>query len=217
MATVRVLDEAVRVENIYCIGRNYAAHIRELNHQTDSEMTAFMKPTSSLLNAGGYIRLPEFSKSVHFECELLLLVGKNGNGMTRENALDYVAGFGVGLDLTARDVQNIAKDKGLPWLKAKGFHTAACVSDFLPLTQLPAKINDVHFTLTINQKIRQHGHTANMLYPVEEILCNLNDIYGLQNGDVIFTGTPEGVGELQSGEVLSLDLQGVIKTEFTVA
>lgn len=217
MAIVHLLDEEKTVSNIYCIGRNYAAHIRELNHQADDEMTVFMKPTSSLLNVGGHIRLPEFSQSVHFECELLLLIGKNGANMTRENVLDYVAGFGIGLDLTARDVQNIAKNKGLPWLKSKGFRTAACVSDFLPLAQLPADIDDIHFTLTIDQTIRQHGHTANMLYPVETLVYQLNEVYGLQEGDVIFTGTPEGVGELHAQEVLSLDLQGVIKADFPVA
>lgn len=216
MPDVILNHTAQAVENIFCIGRNYAEHIAELNHQRDSEMPVFLKPTSSLLHSGQPIHLPAYSENVHYECELLLLIGQNTDNLTPGNALDCVAGYGIGLDLTARDVQNIAKDKGLPWLKAKGFRHAACVSEFVPKAALP-EIGDVHFTLTINGTIRQHGHTAQMLYSVPELLIFLAQTYGLQTGDVIFTGTPAGVGRLQAGDKLQLDLQGVVEAQFQVA
>ncbi|MDO5686992.1 MAG: fumarylacetoacetate hydrolase family protein [Neisseria sp.] len=216
MPSVMLHQTTVEVTNIFCIGRNYAEHIAELQHSRDQEMPVFLKPTSALLRGENTIRLPEYSNNVHYECELVLLIGQDAAQLNRDQALACVAGYGIGLDLTARDVQNIAKEKGLPWLKAKGFRHAACVSDFVAPQALP-EIGDVHFTLDVNGEIRQRGHTADMLYDVPEILVFLAHTYGLQAGDIVFTGTPQGVGALHAGDVLTLDLNGVIGTHFKVA
>lgn len=217
MATVCLNEQAVRVENIFCIGRNYAAHIREMQSKPDAEMTVFMKPTSALLPAKQQIVLPSFSESLHFECEMVLLIGELEQALASGAMMDCVAGVGIGLDLTARDVQAVCKDKGLPWLKAKGFRYSACVSDFITPAQLGTNVNNVDFRLRLNGEQRQHGQTAKMLYPLNEMLQSLHEIYGLQAGDLVFTGTPEGVGELASGDTLDLDLHGRLQAQFTVA
>lgn len=218
MNTVILENQEVAVRNIFCIGRNYAKHIAELGNTRSAEPPVFLKPTTSLLRAGeGAIVLPDFSKNVHFECELLLLIGQDAaQNLARENAREIIAGYGIGLDLTARDVQDALKEEAHPWLKAKGFRHAACVSDFIARDALPENAN-ITFSLTVDGVLRQSGDTALMLHPVEELLVLLAKTYGLQRGDLIFTGTPEGVGQMHSGNRLHLDLQGKTAADFTVA
>ncbi|QEY24894.1 fumarylacetoacetate hydrolase family protein [Neisseria animalis] len=217
MITVCLNGEAVAAGNIFCIGRNYVAHIEELKNEMPSEMVVFGKPTGSLAGNGSIIKLPPFSSDVHFECELLLLVGKNTDGLTAEDDWrDYISGYGVGLDLTARDIQSRLKDKGLPWFKAKGFKQSACVSDFIPSAELPNP-DDCEFTLYINGALRQHGQTGLMIHPLGKMVAELAETYGLQRGDIIFTGTPQGVGKLSAGDRLVLALEDKIRAEFTVA
>ncbi|STZ76224.1 fumarylacetoacetate hydrolase family protein [Bergeriella denitrificans] len=216
MAAIRLDGRETGIGNIFCIGRNYVAHIEELNNEMPSEMVVFSKPTTSLLAGGGRVRLPSFSADVHFECELVLYIGRDCDGLAEgEDWRDYVAGYGVGLDLTARDVQSRLKNKGLPWLKAKGFRDSACVSDFLPAAALPNP-DDCAFSLHINGSLRQHGQTRLLIHPLGKIVNELAQIYGLRQGDLIFTGTPEGVGQLHSGNVLRLDLAGLVQAEFQV-
>ncbi|MBF0804140.1 MULTISPECIES: fumarylacetoacetate hydrolase family protein [unclassified Neisseria] len=215
MTQIYLEDRAVRVNNIYCIGRNYAAHIAELKNEAPAEPVVFMKPNNSILRSGGIIRLPAYSTSVHYECELVLLVGKDSDGL-ESDIENIVAGYGVGLDLTARDIQSRLKEKGLPWTKAKGFRGAACVSDFTAAGSL-ADPQDCTFTLTINGGLRQQGQTALMVYPIAAVLQELATTYGLKAGDLVFTGTPAGVGELHSGDRAVLDLGGIVQAEFSVA
>ena len=217
MTTIVLDAQPVRVNNIFCIGRNYVDHIAELKNGTPTEPMVFMKPNSSLLQDGGEIVLPSFSESVHYECELVLLIGQDADGFAAdEQPLDCVAAYAVGLDLTARDVQSRLKEKGLPWTKAKGFRGAACVSAFVVAEKLAAP-QDCEFTLNINGELLQHGHTTHMIYPLDVILKTLAETYGLRAGDVVFTGTPSGVGELHSGDKLALDLAGLVQAAFTVA
>ncbi|UOO82644.1 fumarylacetoacetate hydrolase family protein [Uruburuella testudinis] len=217
MRQVCLETQPVRLNNIFCIGRNYVDHIAELKNETPTEPVVFMKPNNSLLQSGAAIVLPHFSQSVHYECELVLLIGQDAEGFgDGDNPLDIIAGYGVGLDLTARDVQGRLKEKGLPWTKAKGFRGAACVSDFVAAQKL-TQPQACGFTLHINGELRQHGHTDHMIYPLAAVLQELAASYGLRTGDVVFTGTPAGVGELHSGDRLSLDLAGLVQAEFAVA
>ena len=216
MPKVMLETRPVRVNNIFCIGRNYVDHIAELKNETPTEPVVFMKPNNSILHQGAAIELPAYSASVHYECELVLLIGEDADGIDAENPLKIIAGYGVGLDLTARDVQGRLKEKGLPWTKAKGFRGAACVSDFVAASAL-SNPQDCTFSLHINGVLRQQGQTSHMIYPLAAILQELATSYGLKAGDVVFTGTPAGVGELYAGDVLQLDLAQLVQAQFTVA
>ena len=215
MPNVMLETRPVQVNNIFCIGRNYVDHIAELKNETPTEPVVFMKPNNSILHQGAAIELPAYSASVHYECELVLLIGEDADGVDAENPLNIIAGYGVGLDLTARDVQGRLKEKGLPWTKAKGFRGAACVSDFVAADKL-SRPQDCEFTFKVNGEMRQHGHTSHMIYPLAAILQELAESYGLRAGDVVFTGTPAGVGQLHSGDKLALDLAGVVQAAFEV-
>lgn len=204
------------INTLYCIGRNYVEHIAELQNETPTEPLVFLKPNSSV-QCSGSLKLPEFSQNVHYETELVLQIGADCDDIAPEHAHTLIAAYAVGLDLTARDVQDIAKAKGLPWTKAKGFRGAACLSPFVAADRLPEHQN-IEFTLKLNGELRQHGHTSHMIYPIPILLAELAKTYGLRRGDLVFTGTPAGVGRLQSGDVLELDLQrGLVQATFTVA
>lgn len=204
-----------QVNNIFCIGRNYVEHIAELQNETPSEPLVFLKPNSSL-NTSGCLKLPEFSQNIHFETELVLQIGKDCNKTTPEAAMQLISGYAVGLDLTARDVQDVAKTKGLPWTKAKGFKGAACISEFIAAERL-IDVATIEFTLTLNGSLRQHGRTDLMIYPIGVLLAELAKTYGLRKGDLVYTGTPAGVGQLKVGDVLELSLQhGMINARFDV-
>lgn len=209
-------DFVSRINTVYCIGRNYAEHIHEMASERPSEPVVFLKPNSSVLHANqGAIVLPPYSRNVHYETELVLLIGADAEQLQPEQALSVVAACAVGLDLTARDTQSVAKEKGLPWTKAKGFKTAACVSEFIDAASLN-DIQDCEFTMHQNGSLKQHGHSRDMLFSVSEILCFLAATYGLRRGDLVYTGTPVGVGALTAGDVLELDLQGLVQARFTV-
>ncbi|MDO5640682.1 MAG: fumarylacetoacetate hydrolase family protein [Neisseria sp.] len=217
MTEIHLENQAVRVNNIFCIGRNYVDHIAELKNETPTEPVVFMKPNNSIIESGHPLVLPAYSQSVHYECELVLLIDRDSDGLDESNPLSIVAGYGVGLDLTARDVQGRLKEKGLPWTKAKGFRGAAALSHFVAADKL-ANPQDCEFTFEINGEIRQVGHTSHMIYPLAAILKELAATYGLREGDVVFTGTPAGVGELHSGDKLALELAGGLAgAEFEVA
>lgn len=204
------------VGNIYCIGRNYSEHARELGNVVEAEPVVFSKPTSALLFEGQAIELPDYSSDVHYEAELLVLIGKGGKKIAEKEAMDHVAGWGIGLDLTARDVQTRLKEKGLPWLVGKGFDGSACVSDFLPASALPDPA-DIRFTLALNGEIRQRGHTAQMVYSLPLLIAFLSSRFTLKPGDLIYTGTPAGVGPLKGGDRLDLDLASQLQARFQVA
>ncbi|MDO1508830.1 MULTISPECIES: fumarylacetoacetate hydrolase family protein [unclassified Neisseria] len=215
MVNVILEKQTVDINNIYCIGRNYVDHIAELKNETPTEPVVFMKPNNSILHSGGTIRLPAYSRSVHYESELVLLIGKDSDGLNSDDLTEIIAGYGVGLDLTARDVQGRLKEKGLPWTKAKGFRGAACVSEFIGADKLVNPQN-CKFTFKVNGEMRQCGETSHMIYPLPAILKELAETYGLCRGDVVFTGTPAGVGELHAGDRLELDLAGTVQAFFEV-
>lgn len=217
MPSIHFTDgRALAVGNIFCIGRNYAAHAAELGNQVEPEPVVFIKPTSALLSAGQPLTLPSFSQDVHHEVELVLVVGRGGKHIPRGESLQHVEGYAIGLDLTARDLQSAAKQKGLPWTLAKGFDGAACVSHFIPASALPNP-GEASFSLDVNGERRQSGDCRLMIYEIPYILEYLSSRFTLQAGDLIYTGTPAGVAALQRGDVLQLRLDGLIEACFKVA
>lgn len=206
----------MKPNNIFCVGRNYVAHIAELQNEMPTEPLIFLKPTSSVQFSDS-LKLPQFSQNIHYETELVVQIGQDCDFIAPENAPALIEAYAIGLDLTARDIQDIAKAKGLPWTKAKGFRGAACVSKFVPATSLP-HYQEIEFRMKLNGVLRQHGRTSHMIYPIPVLLAELAQTYGLRRGDWVFTGTPEGVGKLQSGDILTLDLHnGVALAQFTIA
>ncbi|MFC0820816.1 fumarylacetoacetate hydrolase family protein [Moraxella marmotae] len=183
------------VNNIYCIGRSYAEHISELGNTPTGEPVVFMKPTTALTTADR-LHLPKFSDDVHHEVELVVYIGRDVADDATPT-LECIAGYGVGLDLTARDVQADLKAKGLPWTLAKGFRDAAWLS--VLYTGVPSVCQ---LSLTVNGQIRQNDSTDKMLFDVGYQLRYLHDKFGLRQGDIIYTGTPKGVGRLERGDVL---------------
>lgn len=204
------------VSNIFCIGRNFAAHAAELGNRVENEPLVFIKPTSALSLETQTIILPSYSKDVHHECEIVVLIGRGGDNLTEERALEHVAGYGIGLDLTARDMQTIEKEKGHPWSRSKCFRHAACVSGFVPADQVK-KPQSLTFDLHVNGDLRQHGDAGLMLFPIARIISHLSTVYGLNAGDLIYTGTPQGVAQLHPGDRLQLDLHGLVRAEFEIA
>lgn len=190
------------------LGRNYLDHIRELGNAVPERAVIFCKPQSSLLEDGGTIILPDFAQECHHELELAVLIGKSGKKIAAENALDYVAGYAVALDLTLRDLQTQLKEKGLPWDIAKGFDTSCPLSDVVPADQV-ANPNDLGMQLKVNGLIRQQGNTAQMMRSIEEIIAEISIYFTLEPGDIILTGTPAGVARLQSGDVLEGSIEQV--------
>ncbi len=205
------LPNNLAVRTIYCIGRNYAAHARELNNPVPGEPVIFIKPASSVVPDGGSIVIPPKSNDVHYEAELVLVIGKQGKNIPLDEAMSHVSGYALGIDVTARDLQQIAKDKSLPWSVAKGFDTFAPLSDFVDASSLPDP-DAIEYTLDINGERRQHGMTSHMLFPIPFLVHYLSGIFTLYPGDVIYTGTPEGVGKLNPGDKLHAILKGTSLT-----
>lgn len=201
------LPNNLEVRTIYCIGRNYAAHARELNNPVPGEPVIFIKPASSVVPDGGSIVIPPQSSDVHYEAELVLAIGKMGKNIPIDQAMDHVAGYGIGIDVTARDLQQVAKDKSLPWSVAKGFDTFAPLSDFVKKSALQDP-DAIEYTLDINGERRQHGKTSHMLFPIPFLIHYLSGIFTLYPGDIVYTGTPEGVGKLNAGDKLHAILLG---------
>ncbi|MGM0589705.1 MAG: fumarylacetoacetate hydrolase family protein [Bacteroidota bacterium] len=209
----------LNVQNIYCIGRNYAKHAEELNNAVPDEPVVFIKPDSSITYDKAAIVLPEKSSNVHHEVELVVAIGREGKHISTDHALSYVAGYGIGIDVTARDIQQRAKDRSHPWAVAKGFDTFAPISSFVSADSV-ADPQTLELKLTVNDQIRQHGFTKDMLFPVAETIAYLSSIFTLQPGDLIFTGTPEGVSAIQEGDRIlaelidpSLDLNLRVRSE----
>ena len=191
----------VRPGKILCIGRNYAAHVAEMGDVTEADPVVFLKPTTALVGDGGEVVLPRQSDDVHHELELVAVVGTAGRHVPEADALDHVAAYALGLDLTARDLQAQAKANKGPWSIAKGFDT------FAPLGPLAAAANvgdpqDLEIALSINGEERQRGTTDHMVYSVARIVSFLSSVFTLEPGDLIYTGTPEGVGKVRSGDRL---------------
>ena len=165
----------------------------------------FFKPPSAIIHNGGQVVLPEISNEVHHEVEMTVLIGEKGSNIHRSAALKHVAGYGIGLDMTMRDVQNEAKKKGLPWALAKGFDTSAPLSDFIP-AELVGDPGSLHVQLFINGKLQQSSDTSKFVFPVDKVIAYISQFITFEPGDIIFTGTPEGVSRVEHGNRLEASL-----------
>jgi acylpyruvate hydrolase len=196
------------IGKILCIGRNYADHIRELGNETPDAPVIFMKPASSVIDDGDTVVIPAYSRDCHHEAELALLIGKAGKNIAAEQVMDHVAGFGVALDLTLRDVQSEQKKKGLPWEIAKGFDGACPLSAFVSAAKVKDPQN-LTIRLSVNGELRQDGCTAMMIHPISALVSYMSGIFTLEAGDVILTGTPAGVGPIRSGDDVIVEIPEV--------
>lgn len=194
---------------IICIGRNYVAHVQELNNDVPEYPVLFMKPPSALLINDKPFYYPEFSKNIHFEIELVLKIGKNGRHIQPEFANEYIQEIGLGIDFTARDLQDQCKKKGHPWEIAKSFDHSAVLGQFVEATKL-TPFNDLKFHLTKNGKKVQEGSSLNMIFDFNYLICYISKYFKIQMGDYIFTGTPAGVRPIQIGDLLEgyLEMDG---------
>jgi acylpyruvate hydrolase len=186
---------------IICIGRNYVEHIRELNNAIPSSPVFFLKPDTSLLIRNRPFYYPSFSKEIHYEVELVLKICKVGKNIQKKFAHTYYDEIGIGLDMTARDLQDEAKQKSLPWAVAKGFDQSAPVSRFLPKSQF-ADTGNIGFHLDLNGQTVQQGNSGLMIYDFDAIVAHISAFMTLRTGDYIFTGTPAGVGPVKIGDKL---------------
>jgi len=186
---------------ILAIGRNYADHVKELGNETQEEPVIFSKPDTALLKNNAPFYLPDFSNNIHYEVELILRIGREGKNIDAKFANKYFDGIGVGIDFTARDLQQKAKEKGLPWTLAKGFNGSAPVSEFLLLSDFP-DLNNINFSLLLNGEERQQGNSSQMMFSFNEIISYISRFILLKKGDIIFTGTPQGVGKINLGDKL---------------
>jgi 2-keto-4-pentenoate hydratase/2-oxohepta-3-ene-1,7-dioic acid hydratase in catechol pathway len=201
---------------IFAIGRNYAEHIKELSNERPDEPVIFTKPDTALIRNNGPFYYPSFSKDVHYEAELVLRISKEGKNIDEKFAPKYYDAIGVGVDFTARDLQQKAKEKGLPWDIAKGFNGSAPVSDkFIPIHEFK-DLKNINFSLKVNEELKQEGNTSFMLFDFDYIISYLSKFFTLRTGDFIFTGTPKGVGPVKVGDVLSASIENEKLLEFEV-
>lgn len=200
---------------IFCIGKNYAAHAKEMNSEVPSKPMVFMKPSTALLNNNKPFYYPEFTSNIHYEVEVVLKISKNGKHINPKFASDYFQEIGLGIDFTARDVQSECKKKGHPWEIAKAFdHSAVIGSKFIPVDGLD--LNNLEFSLSRNGEIVQKGNTRDLIYNFETIISYISTIFTLKITDLIMTGTPEGVGPVEIGDELVGYLGDVKMFECTV-
>lgn len=203
------------VGKMVCVGQNYAKHIEEMKGTRPKEPLIFFKPSTALLVPGAAIELPDFSSDVHHEVELVVVIGRQMRRVEATGALDYVAGYAVGLDLTARDWQREAKKKGGPWAIAKGFDGSAPVSDITPAEEV-GDPGDLAIELRVRGEVRQSARTSDMLFKVPELLSYASGVFTLEPGDLLFTGTPSGVGPLTSGDELEAEIERVGRVRWQV-
>jgi acylpyruvate hydrolase len=195
---------------IFCIGRNYADHAKELNNPVPAatgEPLIFMKPPTALLVSNKHFYYPEFTKDLHYEGEIVLRVCKNGRSVQPEFASRYYDAVAFGIDFTARDLQDRLKSKGHPWEIAKGFDRSAPISKWVPLEDIP-NAQDIDFQLKKNGEVVQHGHTRDLIFSFDSLICHISRYFILHKGDMIFTGTPAGVGPVQIGDHLEGWIEG---------
>jgi 2-keto-4-pentenoate hydratase/2-oxohepta-3-ene-1,7-dioic acid hydratase in catechol pathway len=186
---------------IICIGRNYAKHISELGNTLPTEPLFFLKPETAIQPKGHPFFIPDFSENIHYEIELVLKINKTGKHIEEHFAHKYYSQIGLGIDFTARDVQEECKAKGLPWEKAKGFDGSAQISHTF-LNKSDLELSDIKFSLLRNNEEVQKGNSKDMIFNYEQIIAHISKIYTLKIGDLIYTGTPAGVGAVKTGDIL---------------
>ena len=192
---------------IICIGRNYLDHAKELGNKIPTSPLFFLKPDTAIQPKGHPFFIPDFSNNIHFEVELVLKISKNGKNIDEKFAHKYYDEIGIGIDFTARDIQEDCKKNGLPWEKAKGFDGSAQISNEF-INKKSLKLEDIHFSLNLNNSLMQKGNSKNMIFSFDQIISYISKYYTLRAGDLIYTGTPSGVGKVEIGDNLSCFING---------
>ncbi len=203
------------VGKLLCLGKNYEKHAKEMGADVPADPVVFMKPSTALLRSGGTVRIPAVSRDMHHEVELVVVIGHAARDVCEEEAMSHVLGYAIGLDMTLRDLQTIAKKRGEPWTIAKGFDTSAPISDVVLKDQIP----DPHalwLRLSVNGETRQHGSTADMILKIPYLISYLSRIFTLERGDCIFTGTPEGVAQVVAGDRLHAEIEGIVGLDVVI-
>ncbi len=201
---------------IFAIGRNYAEHIKELNNERPTEPVIFTKPDTAVIRNNAPFYYPDFSKDVHHEVELVLRICKEGKNIEEKFSHKYYDAIGIGIDFTARDLQSKLKEKGLPWDIAKGFNGSAPLSDkFIPVSEFK-DLTNINFKLEVDGQLKQEGNTSLLLFSFDYIISYLSKFFTLRTGDLIFTGTPKGVGPVAIGNKLSAYIEHEKLLEFEV-
>lgn len=214
MKTVKLKNsnEEFVIGKIVCVGRNYAAHASELGHEIPEKPVLFLKPPSCLIHSGGSIIYPGISNNMHHEVELVLLIGKTVKNADEKKAEEAIMGYGVGLDMTLRDIQDELKRKGHPWTIAKCFDSAAVISGFISTGDYSLTLTE-EISLSVNGVIKQKEKLNMMLFPPARIIQYVSSLMTLEEGDLIFTGTPAGVGKVERGDKLHAEITGVAELE----
>ncbi len=200
---------------IICIGRNYAEHAKEMNAAVPTEPVFFLKPDTAIIKDNAPFYYPDFSKEIHHEVELVMKINKPGKNIEPKFAHKYYDEIGIGIDFTARDIQAKCKEKGLPWEKAKAFDGSAPIGKFIDKKNLK-DLNDINFQLTINGKVVQKGNTKDLLFSFDTIIAYVSTFLTLKKGDLIYTGTPEGVGNVEIGDRLQASIENEKLLDFQI-
>lgn len=200
---------------IICIGKNYAEHIKELKGSVPTEPVFFMKPDTALIRDNQPFYYPDFSKEIHHEVEIVLKISKAGKNIAPEFANKYYDEVGIGIDFTARDIQYQCKEKGLPWEKAKAFDGAAPVGQFINKKEF-SDLNNIRFHLNLNGKPVQNGNTKDLLFSFDTVIAYVSKFFTLKTGDLIYTGTPEGVGPVKIGDRLEAFIENRKLLDFEI-
>lgn len=209
-------SEKLRVNNIFCVGKNYLEHIKEFGNDIVPENPViFFKPNTAILGNNTVINIPELngkkiSEEVHYETEMIVAIGQDCYRVTENEADEYILGYGIGLDLTLRDIQTKAKKTGLPWGTSKGFYNSAPISDIVLRKNVYSPLN-LDIKLQINNTIKQISNTKLMIINIYKLIAYISTIFGLYKGDLIFTGTPEGVGKLNKGDKILATLSNIVE------
>jgi 2-keto-4-pentenoate hydratase/2-oxohepta-3-ene-1,7-dioic acid hydratase in catechol pathway len=217
MASVTLLhDNEFHVGKIVCVGINYSDHMKEMGNEKPLEPVLFLKPSTAILNEGQSIKMPVYSKEVHHEIELALLVGRTACNIQRNQWKEYIVGAGIAIDLTLRDIQREARKKGLPWSVSKGFDGSCPISSFKPIETI-TDIQNLSMTLSVNKEIRQQGNTGEMIFHVDHLIEYISKIFTLEIGDIIITGTPAGVSPLCRNDHVTAEISEIGTMAFRVA
>ena len=210
-------DQRFPIRRVFCVGRNYGAHAREMGSDPNREPPFFFsKPADAVVPASGAVPYPPATQDLHHEVELVVALGAGGTDIDPANALELVWGYGVGLDLTRRDLQAVAKDSGRPWDMAKGFDASAPCSDLVPAARL-GHPQDARIWLEVNGEVKQEGNLNEMIWPIPDVIASLSRLVTLAPGDLIYTGTPAGVAALKPGDKLRGGVDGVAEFALSIA
>ncbi|MDY6460273.1 fumarylacetoacetate hydrolase family protein [Acinetobacter faecalis] len=212
-------NESFPVNRIFCVGRNYMAHAAEMGISIDKSTQKpfyFLKNADTYVQSGSKVKYPLQTQNYHHEIELILAIGKAGKNIKAEQAFEYIYGYACGLDMTRRDIQLKLRDEGKPWDLGKNFPQSAVMSDLVLKQDIKVDVNQVHIELRVNGKTVQSSNTKNFIWNIGEILEDLSMYYELQPGDLIFTGTPEGVGPVVIGDILQGSVEGIAEINLEI-